>query len=84
MRREKVAAREVAELDGGGGGGVEPGSDGGGAPPLEGGLGVVPDAGGGEPCAGDGAVLGEGEEEPVTLTLSFWPLLQWPGIEHAK
>jgi hypothetical protein len=23
-------------------------------------------------------------EEAETLTLSFWPLAQWPGMEHVK
>lgn len=67
---------EVAEP--GDGGGVEPGSVGfdwgGGAASPEGGVGVVPEAGGDE---------GE-DEEAVTLTLSFWPLLQWPWTVHAK
>jgi len=29
------------------------------------------------PCARVG-------EEAETLTLSFWPLAQWPGMEHVK
>lgn len=77
-RREKVATMEVAEPGDGGGGGVEPGSvgvdSGDGAAPAEGGVGVVPEAGGDE---------GE-DEEAMTLTLSFWPLLQWPWMVHAK
>lgn len=78
-RREKVdaAARVVAEP--GDGGVAAPGSvgdDGGGASPSlepEGGGEAVPGAGG-------------GEEEPVvvTLTLSVWPLSQWPWKVHEK
>lgn len=85
-RREKVATVEVAEPGDGGGGGVEPGSVGGdwgdGPASLVGGVGVVPEPGGVGVVPEPG---GEGEgEEPVTLTLSFWPLLQWPWIVHAK
>lgn len=66
-----MATVEVAEPGDGGGGEVEPGSvgldPGDGAASLVGGVGVVPEPGGDE---------GEGEEDPETLTLSFWPLLQ--------
>lgn len=85
--REKVATREVAE-PGEGGGVVEPvsvGVDwGGGVPSLEGGVGVVPEGGGEGPCDGDGALLGAGEEPVTTLTLNFWPALQWLPMVHAK
>jgi hypothetical protein len=92
MRIEKVATREVAEP---GDGGVAPGwagDDGDGESPLiggvgEGGVGVVPDEGGvGEGGVGEG---GEGPwagagEDADTLTLSFWPLVQWPWKVHVK
>ena len=45
------------------------------APGVEVGLGLDPDPDG----------LGAAEDDPeLTLTLSFWPLLQWPGKEQAK
>jgi hypothetical protein len=88
MRIEKVATREVAEP---GDGGVAPGwagDDGDGEFPLTGAVGVVPEGGVGE----GGVGVGEGREGPwagagdeaETLTLSFWPLVQWPWKVHVK
>ena len=89
-RREKVAARGMAEPVGGEA--VAPGPvEDDGAPSLEGELGANPDAGVelegplAGAGAGAGAFLGAGEEEPLTTsTLSFWPLLQWPEKVHEK
>lgn len=71
MRTGNVATRVVAEPGDGGVASGPVGDDGEGVPPLVGGVGVVPDVGGGVDVGG----VGEGGEveEAETLTLSFWP-----------
>jgi len=75
MRIGNVATRVVAEPGDGGVASGPVGDDGEGVPPLVGGVGVVPDVGGVD--VGGVGEGGEGEEAE-TLTLSFWPLEQWP------
>lgn len=80
MRTGNVATRVVAEPGDGGVASGPVGDDGEGVPPLVGGVGVVPDVGGVDVGGVDVGGVGEGGEgvEAETLTLSFWPLEQWP------